>query len=172
MHRSISCKQSWQMFYIESHFCPLLHPPAERSCVIHPSGYHTPCLQHQDPASTGHRVYLRLHPGPTGRKCTDEHARAGQRYKSQLKASELTLRYQLLRSHFLPAFESWLSWQDIKTVWVSLIERGDKSVTDRRGRVCIPSKCRWKLCSYIMHVVQSWRSNDKHQAIDLVGCQN
>lgn len=88
--------------YIRSCFCP----PSERSRVIHPSGCHAPSLQHQDSASTGHRVCLCLHPGPTGRKCTDEHMLRERRYVSQLKASKLTLRYQLVQSHFLPAFES------------------------------------------------------------------
>lgn len=43
-------------------------PHSERSGAVHPPGHHPPRLWRQDPASAGHRVHLRLHPGPRGRK--------------------------------------------------------------------------------------------------------
>lgn len=143
LHRSTSCGLFWKMFYILVWFLSLLHPPSPQREVVSstrlaaiPPAFSIRTLPAQATEYTF--AFIQVPQDVSARAST----RAGrQRYVSQLKASKLTWRYQLLQSHFLPAFESWLSWQDIKTVWVSLIARGDKSVTDRQGRVFIPSKC-------------------------------
>lgn len=90
-------------------FFVCLCPPSERSCAVHPSGRHPTSLQHQDPAGSGHRVRLRLHPDPTGRKCAERDVAWRcelEMWVAVEKASKLTVAISSSRLILLPASQS------------------------------------------------------------------
>lgn len=122
-------KNRWTHLNLWILSCPC--PPSERSRVKHPSGCDASSLQHQDPASTGHRVHLRLHPGPTGCKHTDENTRAAATscyINFDISASSDSFSASFWKLSFLG--KAWKAFETHAT-------RGDESRTDRRRRVFI-----------------------------------